>query len=63
MPAAEPGNRQRGAGFTVDEWLEALLRCREEQPRRYAREVSSGLQVTVDRYAKLKPAHHRVKAA
>lgn len=63
MPVAESGDKRRGDDFAVDEWLEALLRCREEQPRRYAREVSPGLQVKVERYAAQKRAHTRRKAA
>jgi hypothetical protein len=37
--------------FQRNEWLEVLLRIRESQPRRYAREISFGLQVRVERYA------------
>lgn len=55
--------RQTRDGFAVNEWLEALIRCRDEQPRRYAREVSAGLQVTVERYAELKAAHELREAA
>jgi hypothetical protein len=54
MPAAEATDKQCRADFAVDEWLEALLRCRNEQPQRYAREVSPGLQAKVDRYAALR---------
>lgn len=44
-------------GFQVNEWLEALIRCRDEQPRRYAREVSAGTQVQVSRYEEQKREH------
>lgn len=63
MPAAEANDKQCGAGFTVDEWLEVLLRCRDEQPRRYSREVSAGLKVTVERYAAQKSEQSRRQAA
>lgn len=49
--------------FTRNEWLEALLRCRDEQPRRYEREVSKGTRRQVERYAELKAAHERRQAA
>jgi hypothetical protein len=49
--------------FKTDEWLETLLRIRETQPRRYAREVSAGLKVTVERYAERKAQAARRKAA
>lgn len=49
--------------FVVNEWLEALLRCRDEQPRRYQREVSEGTRRQVELYAERKAAHSRRKAA
>lgn len=49
--------------FKPDEWLETLLRIRDDQPRRYAREVSAGLKVTVERYAERKAQATRRKAA
>lgn len=49
--------------FKPDEWLETLLRIRDTQPRRYAREVSAGLKVTVERYAERKAQATRRKAA
>jgi hypothetical protein len=63
MQTPGAGNKHRDSSFKVDEWLEALLRCRDEQPRRYAREVSPGLQVKVERYAAQKRAHTERKAA
>jgi hypothetical protein len=53
----------RAEGFKPDEWLETLLRVRETQPRRYAREVSAGLQVTVEKYAQRKAMSERRRAA
>jgi hypothetical protein len=50
-------------GFTVNEWLETLIRVRDDEPVRYAREVSPGLQVTVKRYAELKAEAMLKKAA
>lgn len=49
--------------FKPDEWLETLLRVRDTQPRRYAREVSAGLKMTVERYAERKVQAMRAKAA
>jgi hypothetical protein len=49
--------------FTVNEWLETLIRVRDDEPERYVREVSPGLQVTVEKYAELKARHERKKAA
>jgi hypothetical protein len=51
------------SGYTVNEWLEVLLRIRDEQPQRYEREVSEGLKVTVENYAALKLAQGRRRAA
>ena len=53
----------KAEAFKPDEWLETLLRIRETQPRRYAREVSAGLQVTVERYAQRRAQAVRRKAA
>lgn len=36
--------------FAVNEFYEALLRCRDEQARRYMREVAPGLRVAVENY-------------
>lgn len=48
------------SGFVLNEWLETLSRIKADQPRRYAREVSAGLQVTVEKYQELKAEHgHR----
>jgi hypothetical protein len=63
MPAAKANDKRCCAGFAVDEWLEALLRCRNEQPKRYSREVSAGLKVTVERYAARKSEQSRRQAA
>ncbi len=49
--------------FQRDEFLETLLRIRDTQKRRYAREVSPGLQVRVEHYAQLKRAHEERSAA
>jgi hypothetical protein len=49
--------------FRPNEFYEMLLRIKSDQPRRYAREVSPGLQVIVGRYSDLKRAHEKVKAA
>lgn len=46
-------------GFTRNEWLETLARIEAGQPRRYAREVSAGLQVTVEHYLQAKAEHER----
>jgi hypothetical protein len=54
---------QDASGFTRNEWLETLLRVKYDQPKRYAREVSAGLQVTVERYEQLRAAHVRRVAA
>ena len=40
--------------FRPDEFLETLLRIRRDQPRRYAREVSSGQQRRVELYEERK---------
>ena len=45
--------------FTRNEWLETLSRVKADQPKRYAREVSAGLQVTVDNYERLKAEHEQ----
>lgn len=47
------------SGFVRNEWLETLSRIRQDQPKRYAREVSAGLQVTVGKYEQTKAAHER----
>jgi hypothetical protein len=47
------------SGFVRNEWLETLSRVRADQPRRYAKEVSAGLQVTVSKYEQLKAEHGR----
>ena len=47
------------SGFVRNEWLETLSRARADQPRRYAKEVSTGLQVTVSKYEQLKAEHGR----
>lgn len=52
-PTVEP------SGFVRDEWLETLSRIKADQPRRYAKEVSAGLSVTVSKYEELKAAHER----
>jgi hypothetical protein len=46
-------------GFVRNEWLETLSRIKADQPKRYAREVSAGLQVTVRKYEELKEEHER----
>jgi hypothetical protein len=51
------------ADFTVNEWLETLIRVRDIEPARYAREISPGLQVTVQRYAELKAEAMQKKTA
>ena len=55
--------RETPGPFKPDEWLETLLRIRDTQPRRYAREVSAGLQVTVEQYAQRRAQAARRKAA
>lgn len=47
------------SGFVHNEWLETLSRIKADQPKRYAREVSAGLQVTVEKYQELKAEHGR----
>lgn len=47
------------SGFVRNEWLETLARIKHDQPRRYAKEVSAGLKVTVSKYEELKAAHER----
>jgi hypothetical protein len=54
---------KREGPFIINEWLEALLRCRDEQPRRFAREVSLGLQTKVRLYAERKARATLKKAA
>ena len=49
--------------FASNEFYEALLRCRDEQPRRYAREVSPGLRIAVENYERRKSEARRKKAA
>jgi hypothetical protein len=50
------------SGFVRNEWLETLSRIRLDQPGRYAREVSAGLQVTVSKYEEMKAEHGRQPA-
>lgn len=50
-------------GFTRNEWLETLARIKADQPRRYAREVSAGTQVTVEHYLQRKADHERRQPA
>jgi len=40
--------------FRPDEYFEVLLRIRSDQPRRYAREVSAGIQKRVQLYEERK---------
>jgi hypothetical protein len=47
------------SGFIRNEWLETLLRIKCDQPKRYDRETSAGLKVTVSRYETLKTEHER----
>jgi hypothetical protein len=55
-----PGKlRVEPSGFVVNEWLETLSRVKRDQPRRYVKEVSAGLQVTVSKYEELKEEHGR----
>lgn len=49
--------------FAANEFFEALLRCRDEQPRRYAREVSPGLRAAVERYEQRRREAQRKRAA
>ena len=49
--------------FTTNEFYEALLRCRDEQPRRYEREVSKGMRVAVENYERRKPERGKEQAA
>lgn len=51
------------SGFVRNEWLETLSRIKADQPKRYAREVSAGLRVTVGKYEELKEEHERPAAA
>lgn len=50
------------SGFVRNELLETLSRIKADQPKRYAREVSAGLQVTVGKYEELKAEHERQPA-
>jgi hypothetical protein len=56
---------KESSGFTRNEWLETLSRIKADQPRRYAKEVSAGLKVTVSKYEQLRAEHARrsVRAA
>ena len=54
---------KREGAFTVNEWLETLLRIRNTQPRRYRREVSAGTRKQVELYAARRAEHLRRKAA
>ena len=49
--------------FTRNEWLETLIRIRDEQPRRYSREVSAGTRARVEAYERLKREQSRKVAA
>ncbi len=40
--------------FERNEWLETLLRMKQEQPRRYKSHVSDGLNSQVEEYARRK---------
>jgi hypothetical protein len=42
--------------FRPDEYFELLLRIRHDQPRRYSREVSAGIQRRVELYEERKAA-------
>lgn len=49
--------------FAISEFFEALLMCREEQPRRYEREVSPGLRAAAESYERRKREAQRKRAA
>lgn len=49
--------------FRPNEWLETLLRIRDDQPRRYMRELSEGTRRQVEVYAERKALAARKKAA
>lgn len=49
--------------FRPNEWLEALIRCREGQPHRYAREVAEGTRARVEAYEREKRERSRRAAA
>jgi hypothetical protein len=49
--------------FMPNEFYETLIRIRNSQPRRYAREVSLGLKVTVERYERRRQGSERKMAA
>src|ERR1700759_4997514 len=49
--------------FASNEFYEALLRCRDEQPLRYEREVSKGLLVAVENYEGREVKGQRRRAA
>jgi hypothetical protein len=58
------GGRMKDAEpFRADERLEALLRCRDEQPRRYTRELSEGTRRQVELYTERKERAELKKAA
>lgn len=54
---------EESPSFTRNEWLETLSRIKHDQPRRYAREVSAGTQVTVARYEEMRAEHERRQSA
>lgn len=47
--------------FVRNEWLETLCRLKADQPKRFAREVSAGLQVTVRNYEDGRQTKHNEK--
>lgn len=49
--------------FMPNEFYETLIRVRDSQPRRYARQISPGLKVAVERYERRKQGSERKKAA
>lgn len=55
--------RQADPAFRPDEFLETLLRIKRDQPRRYAREMSPGMQVRVERYAQERKRAHESRGA
>ena len=46
--------RQAEPAFRPDEFLETLLRIKQDQPRRYARDVSAGQRRRVELYEERK---------
>ncbi len=49
-----PQQAQAEPEFRPDEYFEILLRIRSDQPRRYAREISAGIQRRVQLYEERK---------